>query len=188
MTIKLITYARAFYPYIWGQKSTIMISVFLVIRDGKLLKRSFAEIDGYTNEGVLYAEIDALVAGISWIIQNVPDINREKLEVVFCGTSRTKIIKGIKNGEWFNDYKRAQVLGMVHQFDDVKYFSQGEIIDDNPIYDLYGFANKIFELYYGRDNGYLHTIYEETGENKKMMIVGEPEVRWKDGYPNTEWS
>jgi len=173
MTIKLITYARAFFPYIWQYKTTTMIGVFLVLKDNKLLKRSFAEVCGYTNEGVAYAEIDALTAGLSWIIQNVPGIEREKLEVIFCGSARVRMKKDIENGALLNNYKLYQVLKMVLMFDDVSYHSQGKIIseDDDDTFDLYNFANKAFEFYYGRDNGYVHTIYEEVGENKKMMIV-----------------
>ena len=190
MTIKLITYSRAFFPYIWQYKTTVMIGAFLVLRENNLLKRSFAELCGYMGEGTAYAEIDALAAGLSWIIQNVPDIERETLEVVFCGVARTKIKKDIENGALLNDYKLKQVLEMILKFDNVIYSSQGKIIgeDDDDTYNLYDFANKVFELYYGRNNGYMHAIYEEVGENRKMMIVGEPEMRWKKGLPIEEWS
>jgi hypothetical protein len=190
MTIKLITYSRAFYPYVWQYKITVMIEVFLVLRGDKLLKRSFAETSAYSSEGIPYGEIDAFAAGLSWIIQNVPDVDNERLEVVFCGAARTKVKKDIENGALFNNYKLESILAMICKFGGVIYSSQGKIIteDDNDIFNLYDFANKVFELHYGRDIGFMHTIYEEVGENKKMMIVGEPEIRLRGGSPTEGWS
>jgi hypothetical protein len=190
MTIKLITYSRAFYPYVWQYKTTVTIEVFLVLRGDKLLKRSFAETCAYANEGTSYGEIDAFAAGLSWIIQNVPDVDKERLEVVFCGAARTKVKKDIENGALFNNYKLESILAMICKFGGVIYSSQGKIIteDDNDIFNLYDFANKVFELHYGRDIGFMHTIYEEVGENKKMMIVGEPEMWLKYGSPTEGWS
>ena len=190
MTIKLITYSRTFFPYIWGYKIPVMIELFLVMRGDKLLKRSFTETSAYNNEGMPYAEIDALATGLSWIIQNVPDIYKERLEVVFCGAARTKVKKDIENGALFNNYKLERILKMICKFDGVIYSSQGKIIteDDNDIFNLYDFTNKVFELHYGRDIGFMHTVYEEVGEDKKMMIVGEPEIRWRNGSPVVGWS
>ena len=190
MTLKLITYSRAFYPYVWQYKIMSMVEVFLVVRGDKLLKRSFAETCAYSSEGMPYGEIDALASGLSWIIQNVPDVSKERLEVVFCGAARTKVKKDIENGLLMNDYQLEHILAMICKFDGITYSSQGKIIteDDNDIFDLYNFANKVFEMYYGRDNGFMHTVYEEVGENKKMMIVGEPEIRWKTGSPTMGWS
>jgi hypothetical protein len=190
MTIKLITYSRTFFPYIWGYKIPVMIELFLVMRGDKLLKRSFTETSSYSNEGAPYAEIDAFAAGLSWIIQNVSDINKERLEVVFCGAARTKVKKDIENGILLNDYKLESILDMISKFDGITYSTQGKIIteDSDDKFDLYNFTNKVFEMHYGRNIGFMHTIYEEVGEDKKMMIVGEPEIRWRNGSPVVEWS
>jgi len=186
MTIKLITYSRAFYPYILGYKAMVIIGVFLVMDGDKLLKRSFAELCGYIGEGATYAEIDALGNGIRWIVCNVLDTQNEKLEVFFCGAPRARMKKDIENRVLMNNYRRDEIFNMIEKFKEVKYTSQGKIISEDDIYDLYGFSNKVFELRYGRDNGYLHSVYETEGEN--VRIVGEPELWWRHGMPSEAWS
>ncbi len=190
MTIKLITYARTFYPYVQQSKSTVGIALFMVVRGDKLLKRSFKEIDDYTNEyAAQYCETDAFVAGLEWIQNNIPAIETERLEVVFSGASRTKVKKDIDNAETINGYRRDKILGILKNFDSVVYSAQGKIYsdDDNDIYNLYAISDRMFEMHYGRDNGFMHQIYDMENQ-KNIVTIGEPELRWSDGKPVTEWS
>lgn len=186
MTIKLITYSRAFYPYVYGYKVLVIIGVFLVMRGEKLLKRSFAEMCGYTTVGMPYAEIDALKEGLSWIVVNVPEFEKENLEVFFCGVSRATMKKDIENGVTLNDASRKEIFEMIAKFESAKYTSQGKIISEDDTYNLYDFANKVFELRYGRDNGYVHEVYEE--KKGKVRMIGEPELWWRNGSPAEVWS
>ena len=135
----------------------------------------------------MYAEIDALEAGLSWITKTVPGFEKENLEIIFCGASRVKMLKGARDGTSFSEYKPT-IPETVRKFKEVRYSSQGKIISDDPIFDLYGFSDGIFELYYGTDNGYLHKVHDEFDEKKEVHLVGEPEIRWKNGMPTTEWT
>ena len=38
--VKLCTYTRGFYPTIWGYRIYTILGIFLVIIDGKIVKRS----------------------------------------------------------------------------------------------------------------------------------------------------
>lgn len=187
MSIKLITFSRVFFPFIWGYKATTMIVIYLVFNGETFLKRGFAELAGYTFSGVAHAEIDALTAGLSWITKNVPDFEKESLEVIFCGASRAKLLKGALSGESFSDYDPG-VLETIRKFKGVRYSSQNKIVSDDPVFNLYGFSNEVFELFYSRDNGYLHKVHDEIDEKKRVHLVGEPEIRWKNGMPTTEWT
>ena len=186
MTIKLITYSRAFFPYIFGYKIIVAIRVFLVTRDGKIIKRGFSETSSYAFNGMQYAEIDALGEGLSWIIANVPGFEKEKLEVFFCGASRTTMKKDIEVGVLMNGYRCKEIFDMIEKFDEVRYTSQGKIISEDSAFDLYEFSNKVFELHYGRDNGYVHIVYEYI--NGKPHFIGEPELWWRNGAPSEAWS
>ena len=190
MTIKLITYARTFSPYSYQFKSNVCVSVFMVVRGDKLLKRSFKEINDYTPEfSAQYSEIDAFTAGLEWICKNIPDLSTERLEVVFSGISRTKIKKDIENSTTLNGYKRDHIFKMLEKFNAVLYSAQGKIYseEENDMYNLYAFSDKIFEMFYGRDNGFMHQIYDTT-DSKHGIIVGEPELRWREGNPKSEWT
>jgi len=187
MAIKLITYSRIFNPYVWGYKTNTVIVIYLVFDGEKFLKRGFAEHAEYTFGGAIYAEIDALDAGLLWITKNIPDFEKDNLEVIFCGASRAKLIKSANSGEPFSDYKTG-VLEIIRKFKGVRYSSQNKIISDNPVFNLYEFSNEVFELFYSRDNGYLHKVHDEIDEKKRIHLVGEPEIRWKNGAPATEWT
>ena len=167
------------------RQSTI-IAVFLVIEDNKLLKRSFAEVTDCKE--LLYAEIDALKAGMSWIVQNVEDIHAKSLDVIFCGGGRTKMKRDITAGSMLNEYGYRDLMKLVLEFNTVSYSIQGKIIDDDPIYDLYSYATKAFELMYGDDNGYMHKIIDKVEGTNKILIVGEPEIHWRNGSPQEVWS
>lgn len=191
MTLKLITYTKSFYPYVYLFKNMIIIGVFLVFRDGKLLKRGFGEMTAYTSEHL--AESDTLVAGLSWITQNVPlpDTECESLNVIFCGGSRIAMKKNMEHGTISEIYRYDDIMTEIvkAKYGSVSYSAQGKIIDDNPIYDLFSFATKVFEMFYGKDNGYTHPVYEEvkSGEKTKMMMVGDPEIRQRNKSIFTEW-
>jgi len=187
MSLKLITYTKSFYPYLFQLKIRSIIGVYMVLRDGKLLKRSFAEMVGYNDEEL--AESDALANGLAWISKNIPDIERERLDVALCGNGRTDMKKKLENGGE-NIHRRSEIMKIIIQFDEVHYAAQGKIIDDDPMYDLFGFANKVFELFYGRDNGYMHHVYEEEeiGGKIKVTMIGEPEIHHKNRKPDWVWS
>jgi hypothetical protein len=191
MTIKLITYTKSFYPYVYQFKNLVVIGVFLVFRDGKFLKRGFGEITGYTKEQL--AEFDTLAAGLSWITRNVPlpDTECETLNVIFCGGSRTSMKKNMERGAISDIYRYDDIMTEIvkAKYGSVSYSAQGKIIDDDPVYDLFGFATKVFEMFYGKDNGYTHPVYEEikNGEKTKMMMVGDPEIRQRTKTMDTEW-
>lgn len=189
MTLKLITYVKSFYPYTYLFKRMIIIGVFLVFRDGKLLKRGFAEMTAYTSERL--AESDTLVAGLSWITQNVPDTECETLSVIFCGGSRMTMKKNMEHGTISEIYRYDDIMTEIvkSKYDRVSYSVQGKIIDDNPVYDLFGFSTKVFEMLYGKDTGYTHPVYEEVenGDKKRVVMVGDPEIRQRNTSIFTEW-
>jgi len=189
MTVKLITYARIFFPYEKQYKSAVGIAMFMVVRGDKLLKRSFKEIDDYTPMyAAQYCETDAFLAGLEWIQKNIPAIETERLEVVFSGAARTKVKNDIDNADTINGYRRNHILDIIKNFDSVVYSAQGKIYseDENDMYNLYAFSDKVFEMHYGRDNGFMHQIYDATNP-KEIVLVGEPELRWRDGIPTEEW-
>lgn len=190
MTIKLITYVRGFYPYIGQSKSLVCVAVFMVVRGGKLLKRSFSEINCYTQEFAMqYSELDAFMAGLSWISENIPDLDKQKLEIVFSGSARTKIKNDIEKSTTVNNYNRSDILQMLKNFGSVTFSAQGKIYsdDDDDTFNLYEFSNKVFEMYYGRDNGFMHQVYENASNNT-IVLVGDPELRTRDERPIEEWS
>ena len=185
MTLKLITYTHTFNTYVWQMKTLTSIAVFLVVEDGVVLKRSAAEITCFKD--ILYAEIDALIAGLSWIIQNVEDVHTKSLDVIFCGSARMKIKRDITAGSMLNDYGYNELMTLVQEFNTVSYAIQGKIIDDDPVYDLTTFASKVFELMYGDDQSYSHQIISKDEATNKMTIVGEPEIHWRNGSPQEVW-
>jgi hypothetical protein len=191
MTIKLVTYARVFYPYIMQTKLPVGIAVYLVVRGDKLLKRSFAEINSYTVEYAPYfSEIDAFTQGLDWIVNNVQYVHKQRLEVVFSGAARTKIKKNMDDKETDHNYDYIRISKLLSAFNAVVYSAQGKIYSDGDgdnIYNLYDFSNKVFEMFYGRDNGYMHQVFDMT-DPKYGIIVGEPEMRHRNGFPRTEWS
>lgn len=160
------------------------IAVFMVVEDGVVLKRSAAEVTCFKD--LLYVEIDALVAGLSWIIQNVDDVHTKSLDVIFCGGARTKLKRDISAGSMINDYGYADIMKMVQEFNVVTYSTQGKIDSDDSAYDLFGFASKVFALFYGDDQSYNHQIIEKDDKNH-MTIVGEPEIHWRNGAPKEVW-
>jgi hypothetical protein len=194
MSLKLITYTKIFTPYIFGFKTPITLGIFVVTQGDKRLKRSFAEIDGFlAGDGILYPEIETFIAGLSWIIQNIPRNERKALDVVLSGAGRLKAKRDIGGGDLLNGYRDKDTFALIKEFNDISYTVQGKIIsdDDDDTYDLPGFASKVFDMLYGKDNGYTHDIYEEhdDGNGKKtMVVIGEPEIRWNRGAPSIVWS
>ena len=128
-----------------------------------------------------------------WITKNIPveDTECEFLNVVFCGGSRTSIKKIMEQGTIPGIYRYDDIMTEIvkAKYGHVSYSAQGKIFDDDPIFDLFGFATKVFGMLYGQDNGYTHSVYEETevGGKKKMIMVGEPEIRQRNAPINTEW-
>ena len=186
MTLKLITFTHAFNTYIWQIRHAPIIGVFLVVENNKVLKRSSSEIFFCTD--ILYAEIDTLKAGMSWIVQNVEDIHAKSLDIIFCGGGRIKMKRDITAGSLLNDYCYRDLMKLVLEFNTVSYSIQGKIIDDNPVYDLYGYATKVFALMYGDDNGYTHQIVDKVEGTNRLIIVGEPEIHWRNGSPQEVWT
>jgi len=190
MTIKLVTYARVFYPFVMQTKIPSSVAVYLVVRGDKLLKRSFTEILDYTSEySAHYSELDAFEHGLLWIVNNIPDANKERLDVVFSGSSRNNIKNDIEKGATLNGYLGEKISKLLLNFDSVTYSAQGKIYsdgDDNNMYNLYDFANKVFEMYYGRDNGFMHQVYDTV--NKQFVLMGEPEIRHGNESPKQGWS
>ena len=186
MTIKLITYTKTFFPYTYQVKTPVIIGVFLVFKDNKFLKRGYGEITGYTKESL--AEFDTLAAGLKWMTQNIPDTECEALNVIFCGGSRNSMKKDMEHGAVSGIYRYDDIMTEIlkAKYDRVSYSAQGKIIDDDPVYDLFGFSTKVFENFYGKDNGWTHPVVEGWGE-KKVTMVGDPEIRQRGNQMNTEW-
>ncbi|HPE06145.1 MAG TPA: hypothetical protein PLW50_00290 [Smithellaceae bacterium] len=186
MAIKLITYSRMFFPFVWGSKLPVAVAVYLVMRGDKLLKRSFMHTTEYNSDGFQYAEIDALHEGLSWIIANVDNPDSESVDVVFCGATRVKVKNNIENGTTFNEYKLESILDMISKLKGIRYSVQGKIISDDPVYDLYGFSTRAFEMYYGSDNGFTHDIFDMK-DPKHIKLVGEPEMWLRNGFVPARW-
>jgi hypothetical protein len=167
----------------------VIIGMFLVFKDDKFLKRGFAEITGYTREEL--AEFDTLATGLAWITKNVPDTECESLNVIFCGGTRTQLKKIMEHGTISETHRYNDIATEITKakYGHVSYSAQGKIIDDDPVYDLFGFATKVFGMLYGQDNGYTHPVYEEVeiGGKKVMRMVGEPEIRQRNDSVITEW-
>ena len=192
-TIKLCTYTKSFFPYIYGQKQRIIMCMFLVIEDGKILKRSFSECSIFFAEE--NAEIGAFRTGLEWILQNKKNIGDINIQVIFCGAPRVEIKKKVDDGTFFSKspdgnyyetYCAGDIYPMLLLFNKVTYSTASRVMfgggkdDDSESarkFDMFGAVTKLFELFYGTDNGYGHPA-----------VGGQPELRWGNGAPREVWT
>lgn len=205
-TVKLCTYSRSFYPYIWGQKNRTVIGAYLVLEDGKILHRGFRECYEYTSE--YHAEDEAMGKGLDWIVANVDDLRDTNLQVFLCGAARNDIKKRIDDGSFFaRDELRNNIKdpfgfhgneNLFKLFNKVTYhvasritIKDGENDDDKTeLFDMYAAATKFFSLLYGDDINYGHAITQDVEDNGivKKVLVGMPEIRWRNGVPISKWT
>jgi hypothetical protein len=190
-TVKLCTYTRGFYPTIWGYRCYTVIGVYLVIIDGKIVRRSFCEM-GYNKEGEYRGEFDALKSGLDWVEKNVKGARETEIQVLFCGANRDKCKKLVdKNGIHFHENPveseiplENYIYELTNKFKKVTYYATSKV-DEVKLYDM---ANTIFDLLYG-DCGFKHDVFspfEEDGITKQMLI-GQPEIHCADGMPKSMW-
>jgi hypothetical protein len=67
----------------------------------------------------------------------------------------------------------------------------GENDDDKTeLFDMYAAATKFFSLLYGDDINYGHAITQDVEDNGivKKVLVGMPEIRWRNGVPISKWT
>lgn len=185
-----------------------MIGIYLVIVDGKIIKRSFSEL-GYTKTGEIGGEFDALNAGIEWIVNNIEDLHNTIIQVFFCGTHRTECKRMIdakdpipsggmigRNGE----ISQRGIETLTTKFGKIEYFTSSRVLThegsskdtvEAKVFNLYDMANTIFELLYG-DSDFKHdVIVDDTVDGfTRKILVGQPEIRWRDGTPKSmrKWS
>jgi hypothetical protein len=204
-TVKICTYSRTFYPYIWGQKRSTIIGAYLVIEDGKIIKRGFRECYEYTAED--HAENEALTKGVEWVVANMDDLRDTNLQVFFCGAARNNMKKRADDGTFFSrDENGLKVLfgfggneKILKLFNKVTYHVASRIVindgdDDDAekteLFDMYAVVNKYFSVLYGNDINFGHTIIEDVEDEGiiKKIMVGMPEIRWRYGAPINEWT
>jgi hypothetical protein len=185
----------------------VVIGAFIVIEDGKILKRSFRDCHDYLIDD--HVEIDAMARGIDWIVSNMDDLRDINLQVFFCGAGRNNIIKRIKENEFFDapqDRGENHLLSyhggdsrLLKLFNKVSYHTASRIVindgdDDDPedagSFDVYSASTVFFTLLYGTDVNPGHVILQDVKLDgvMKKMIVGMPELRWRYGCPSSEWS
>lgn len=176
-TVKLCTYSKAFYPYIHGYKIKDIIGAFVVIEDGKIIKRSFCECSLYSVED--HAETESFAKGVEWIVGHMDDLRDINLQVFFCGAARNNIKKKIDDGRYFvQDRPRGEnpiedhctFFGnekLLKFFNKVTYhtaasitINDGEDNDPDEVerFSIYDTVNKFFTLLYGIDVNYGHTV------------------------------
>lgn len=204
-TVKLCTYSRSFYPYIWGQKNRVVVAAFLVLEDGRILKRGFRDCTEYSIED--HAENEAMAKGLNWIVANIDDLRDTNLQVFLCGAARNNIKKRVDDGSFFaRDELRNNIKepfgfpgneNLFKLFNKVTYhvasritIKDGEDDDDKTeLFDMYAAATRFFSLLYGDDTNYGHTVIQDVEEDGiiKKIMVGMPEIRWRNGVPMSEW-
>ena len=144
----------------------------------------------YTKGGEYRGEFDALRAGMEWIIGNVKNTRDTNLQVLFCGANRTKCKDIVdKSGIKFHENPTEQevplgnyIYELTKSFGGVSYYATAKL-NEAKLYDI---SNTIFELLYG-DSMFNHEVIREFEEDgiQKQALVGQPELRWKDGTPRT---
>ena len=206
-TVKLCAYSRAFYPFVWGYKVKLVIGSFIIIENGKIIKRSFRECSDYFLED--HAESEAFAKGLEWIVAHVDDLRDTNLQVFFCGAARMKIKSRIDNGTYFPDLEHLDFevepgafAGnelLLKMFNKVTYHTAARVTihdgeDDDPekaeMFDIYSAVNKYFTLLYGDDINFGHKIIETAKENGKPVkrLIGLPELRWDSAHRITAWT
>lgn len=184
-----------------------MIAAFIVIEDGKIVKRSFKECPGYISGH--HAENEALAEGVGWIVGNMDDLRDMNLQVFLCGSARNDIKKMVDNGTYFErDELRCNTRDpfgfkgnddFLKMFNKITYHTASRVVindgkDDDPDdaepFDVYKVANIYFTLLYGEDVNPGHAIHEDVNESGtvRKLLVGKPEIRWWGGFPKTEWT
>ena len=214
-TINLCTYTRSFYPYIWQYKYRTVMAAFVVISDGKILKKSFKECYYYSSD--YPAEVESFENGLSWVVANVDDLRDVNLQVFFCGSGKVDVMKTIENGSFFikcTDRMGGSEFGVTHtisnldllkMFNKVTYHTANRILvksdedfDDDDFskpskkFDVYESISKLFALLYGDDVNAGHRVIEDVRDPKtnviRKVLVGIPELRWAGGAPDTQWT
>jgi hypothetical protein len=193
-TVKLCTYSKSFYPYVWGMKTRVIVGAYVVIEDGEILKRSFRDCREYLFDD--HAENEAFARGLEWIVQNMDDLRDTNLQVFFCGASRNSMKKRVDENTLFASSRTLGGLPtedpvvfpgnekLFKLFNKVTYHTASRVTihdgeNDDPesaeTFDMYSAVSKFFALVYGDDINYGHTVYQT--ENSKMQLVGLPELR-----------
>jgi hypothetical protein len=207
-TVKLCTYTRGFYPTVWSYRMFTVIGIYLIIVDGKIIKRSFSEL-GYTKAGEFGGEFDALNAGLEWIVKNIKDPRKTTVQVFFCGSHRAECKRIVdskdpipaggmigRNGEII----QYGIENLIKKFNKVEYFTTSRVLThegsskdtaEAVIFSLYDMAHTIFELLYG-DSDIKHDVLVDEAVDgfTRKILVGQPEIRWSDGTPKSmrKWS
>jgi hypothetical protein len=191
-TVKLCTYTRGFYPTVWGQHIFTVIGIYLIIVDGKIVKRSFSEM-AYNKTGEFQGEFDALKAGLEWITENMTSHRDINVDVMFCGSRRTEC-KTIVDRDLPFPVTVSHLVGI---FNKVSYYSVSRIMinngenddpEDAERFDIYDMASNVFLLLYG-DSDPKHEVIHRFDEDgiQRQILVGQPELRWDDGVPKSMW-
>lgn len=207
--VKLCTYSRAFYPYVYGQKIRTVIGAFLIVVDGKIVKRSFCECYVFMIEDPV--ENEAFAKGLEWIVANMDDLRDINLQVFFCGAARNNIKKLIDDGSYFDTSLEQQRehphvfpgnSKLLKLFNKVTYHTAARIVindgeDDDPEnterFDIYAAVSRYFTLLYGDDVNYGHIVYEHEKDDTlvsgdRVQLVGMPELRWRNNCPPSVWT
>jgi hypothetical protein len=209
--VKLCTYVRGFYPTIWGTRSHTSIGLFIIIVDGKVIKRSFSEL-GYKKGFETQSELFVLVSGLRWIVANMDGLRDMNIQALFCGENRTECKKVMDIGgnedvttkEFF--YRNVsdggiyptEIIPIVKMFNKVEYYSVSKVTfnpgsggdsDNEERLNMYDISSKIFGLLYGNSE-FNHEVVEKYSDEgiQKQRLVGEPELRWNHGCPSSMWS
>jgi len=171
--IKLYTYTRAFLPWIYQFRQKATVAIFVVVADGKLVKRSFT-INGYFVDDTMN-EIDAFYEGITWVSENCDNLRDADLHVIFCGTGKNKLKELIDKGEYFAPYIRdgtyahyraGYILPLIEKFNKVSYYTSAKVMyssgdEDDPAsaqkLDVGSIAYRLFTMTFGDDTEYKHT-------------------------------
>lgn len=210
-TVKLCTYSRAFYPCVYGSKIKLVMAAFVIIQDGKIIKRSFRECHDYMVED--HAENEAFAKGLEWVVGNVDDLRDTNLQVIFCGAARTNNIKRINENRYFRDDLVAGApvedpctfMGndkLLKLFNKVTYHQSASITvndgDDDEggstRFKVYDAVNTYFGLLYGDDVNFGHKVFEHVPDETlvsgiRVILVGQPELHLNSvwGKP-TPWT
>ena len=205
-TVKLCAFSRTFYPYVYGSKLKTIFGAFLVIENGKIIKRSFCECRDFAVED--HAENEAFAKGLEWVVANMDDLRDTNLQVFFCGAARVPIKKRIDENRYFTGDREiggepvtdhCTFIGnekLLKMFNKVTYHIAASITindgdDDDPEnvtrFNLYEAVGKYFTLLYGDDVNYGHTVYvyipdDTLPSGMRVKYVGLPEM-----HTNTVW-
>jgi hypothetical protein len=207
-TVKLCTFSKSFYPVVWGQKQRVMIGAYLILKDGKIIKRGFRDTHEYQMEYPL--ESEAMQVGLDWIIANVEDLRDTNLQVFFCGAGRNELKKMVDDGTFFGYSNEEMKIRHPHgfhgnekilsMFNKITYHTASRVVindgdgdDRAEPFDIYSVASKYFTLLYGDDINYGHKVHETVDDDKfvsgkRTTLVGIPELRWRNGTPISEWT